>query len=85
LHPDEHSNDPRGRLAMPPLIKVRLASAVEKAAYEAATNDAGFYSDVKMVKLPDLIDRQAETGAVLVENVTNDAATEEIDAHIGDG
>jgi hypothetical protein len=72
LHPDEHSNDPRGRLAMPPMIKVRLASAVEKAAHEAATN-----GEVKMVKLPDLSGRQAETGATVpVENVSDNGATE---------
>ena len=85
LHLDEHSNDPRGRLAIPPMIKVRLAFAVEKAAYQAGTNDFQFYGEVKMVKLPDLSERQAETDAVLVENVTDDAATEQKDAHISDG
>jgi hypothetical protein len=76
-HPDEHSNDPSGRLAMPPMIKVRLASAVEKAAYEAATNDSEFYGEVKMVKLPDLSERQAENGATVpVENVSDNGATE---------
>ena len=84
MHLDEHSNDPRGRLAIPP-IKVRLAFAVEKAAYQAGTNDFQFYGEVKMVKLPDLSERQAETGAVLVENVTDAAATEQKDAHISDG
>ena len=43
-------------------VKVRLASAVEKTTYEAATYDAEFYGDAKMVKLSDLIDRPAESG-----------------------
>jgi len=77
LHPDEHSKDPRRRLAMPPMIKVRLASAVEKAAYEAPTNDSEFYGEVKMVKLTDLSERQAETGATVpVENVSDNGAIE---------
>ena len=68
--------------------QVRNAQALYDQAYreyQAGTNDFQFYGEVKMVKLPDLSGRQAETGAVLVENVTDDAATEQKDAHISDG
>jgi len=50
---DELSKDQNRRRATPPTIKVRLASAVEKAAYEAADHGAEFYWDVKIVRLID--------------------------------
>ena len=47
---DELSKDQNRRRATPPTIKVRLASAVEKAAYEAVDHGAEFYGDVNIVR-----------------------------------
>ncbi|THD50604.1 MAG: hypothetical protein E8A46_17430 [Bradyrhizobium sp.] len=87
LHWDEiSSKGPRSGVALPPIIKVRLARASEKAAYNVAGNDVEFYGEVKIVKLIDASGRQDETDAsVSTENVSDDAIAEQQDAHIGDG
>ena len=87
LHWDEiSSKGPRSGVALPPIIKVRLARASEKAAYNVAGNDVEFYGEVKIVKLIDASGRQDETDAsVSTENVSDDAIAEQEDAHIGDG
>lgn len=80
------ANDPASCRPLPPTVIVRLAHAPEKAAYDTAGDDVEFYGDVKIVELADPADRKAETDAsVLVENVIDDAATEQKDAHISDG
>jgi hypothetical protein len=86
LHWDEiSSKGPRSGVALPPIIKVRLARAPEKAAYKVAGDDVEFYGEVKIVKLIDTAGRRAETDAsVLTENVSDDDAAEQEDAHIGD-
>jgi hypothetical protein len=86
LHWDEiSSKGPRSGVALPPIIKVRLARASEKAAYQVAGDDVDFFGEVKTVKLIDNAGRQAETASALTENVSDDAAAEQEDAHIGDG
>ena len=87
LHWDEiSSKGPRSGVALPPIIKVRLARASEKAAYKASGDDVEFYGEMKIVKLVDTVRREAETDAsLLTENVSDDAAAEQKDAHIGDG
>jgi hypothetical protein len=87
LHWDEMSSKgPRSGVALPPIIKVRLARASEKAAYKASGDDVEFYGEMKIVKLVDTVRREAETDAsLLTENVSDDAAAEQKDAHIGDG
>ena len=87
LHWDEiSSKGPRSGVALPPIIKVRLARASEKAAYNVAGNDVEFYGEVKIVKLIDASGRQDETDAsVSTENVSDDAIAEQENAHIGDG
>jgi hypothetical protein len=68
------AKDPTSCRALPPTVIVRLARASEKAAYDAAV-DVEFYGDAKIVELAD---RQSETDAsVLIENVTDDVATEQ--------
>jgi hypothetical protein len=87
LHWDEiSSKGPRSGVALPPIIKVRLARASEKTAYNVAGNDVEFYGKVKIVKLIDAAGRQDETDAsVSTENVSDDAIAEQEDAHIGNG
>ena len=87
LHWDEMSSKgPRSGVSLPPIIKVRLARVSEKAAYKVVGDDVEFFGEVKIVKLIDTAGRQAETDAsVLTENVSDDAAAEQQDAHIGDG
>ena len=87
LHWDEiSSKGPRSGVALPPIIKVRLARASEKAAYKASGDDVEFYGEMKIVNLVDTVRREAETDAsLLTENVSDDAAAEQQDAHIGDG
>jgi hypothetical protein len=87
FHWDEMSSKgPRSGVALPPIIKVRLARVSEKAAYKVVGDDVEFFGEVKIVKLIDTAGRQAETDAsVLTENVSDDAAAEQQDAHIGDG
>jgi hypothetical protein len=87
LHWDEiSSKGPRSGVALPPIIKVRLARASEKTAYNVAGNDVEFYGEVKIIKLIDAAGRQDETDAsVSTENVSDDAIAEQEDAHIGDG
>jgi hypothetical protein len=87
LHWDEiSSKGPRSGVALPPIIKVRLARASEKTAYNVAGNDVEFYGKVKIVKLIDAAGRQDETDAsVSTENVSDDAIAEQEDAHTGNG
>jgi hypothetical protein len=86
LHWDEiSSKGPRSGVALPPIIKVRLARAPEKEAYQVAGDEVEFFGEVKIVKLIDTAGRRAETDAsVLAKNVSDDAAAEQEDAHIGD-
>jgi hypothetical protein len=87
LHWDEiSSKGPGSGVALPPIIKVRLARAPEKAAYKLAVEDVQFYGEVKIVKLIDAAGRQGETDtSVSTENVSDDAIAEQEDADIGDG
>src|ERR1019366_4980345 len=62
LHWDEISpKGPPPGVALPPIIKVGLARAPEKAAYQVAVDDVEFFDEVKIVKLIDTAGRQGET------------------------
>ena len=62
LHWDEIAEERIGGIAIPPVIKVRLASAPEKAAYEAAGDHIEFFGDVKILKLIDPVGHPDQTG-----------------------
>lgn len=52
-----------GGLELPPIIKLRLAHADEKAGYDAASKGAEYHDDVKVVYLIDIATRPwAQTG-----------------------
>ena len=86
LHWDELLKEQHGRLELPPPInKVRLATSVEKAAYEAADQDVEIYGEVKIVRLVDAIEHEDEAGeSALTDNQANDTAAEREDAHDDD-
>jgi hypothetical protein len=42
----------RGRTSLPPIVKIRVATSQERAAYEDDSNSSEFYADVKIVYLP---------------------------------
>jgi hypothetical protein len=80
LHWDEiQAKEPTRRVQLPPVFKVRLAFATEKAAYEAANDDGELYGEVKLVRIIDTLGHQSD----ITENVP--AAAEQQHAHIGDG
>jgi hypothetical protein len=53
LHWGEITEEQIGGVAIPLAIKVRLASASERATLEAAGEDVDFYGDVGIVRLTD--------------------------------
>ena len=86
LHWDEIAEEQIGGIAIAPVIKVRLASAPEKAAYyEPAADHIEFFGGVKIVKLIDVVAHPDQTGdRALAENRADDAG-ERKDAHDDDG
>jgi hypothetical protein len=62
LHREEIAEEQIGRIAIPRVIKVRLASEPEKAMFEDAGDDTEFLGDVKIVRFNDAEGHQDEAG-----------------------
>jgi hypothetical protein len=77
LHWDEISvkvKEPYRRLQLPPVIKVRLEFATEKVAYEAASDRAECYEDVKIVRQTETV---GQTVAIVSTKNVPDATAEQ--------
>jgi hypothetical protein len=84
LHRDEIAEEQVGGIPTQPVIKVRLASTPEKAAYyEPAASVIEFFGNVKIVKLIDVVAHPDQTG----DNAQAEAdeAAKREDAHDDDG
>jgi hypothetical protein len=84
LHRDEIAEEQVGGIPIQPVIKVRLASTPEKAAYyEPAASVIEFFGNVKIVKLIDVVAHPDQTG----DNAQAEAdeAAKREDAHDDDG
>jgi hypothetical protein len=82
LHGDEIAEGQIGGIAIARVIKVRLASAPEKAIFEAAGDDAEYIGDVKIVRLVDAGGHRDEAGeSNVIEDQADDVAAEREDAH----
>jgi len=78
LHSEEISaQETTRRPRLAPVIKVRLAFATEKSAYEAASDDTEFYGGVKIVKLIDTRHRDETDAGVATEDVSDEPAAEQ--------
>jgi hypothetical protein len=67
-----------------PINKVRLATSVEKAAYEAADQDVELYREIKIVSLVDAIEHAEAGENALTDNQADETAAERKDAHYDD-
>jgi hypothetical protein len=83
LHWDEITKEQVGGVAIPLAIKVRLASASERARFEAAGDDVDFYGDVEIVRLIDARPHKDEAGGTSVIESEGSVA-EQDDAHDDD-
>jgi hypothetical protein len=73
-------------IAIAPVIKVRLASAIEKAAYEAAGDHIEFFGELQIVRLSDAAGHPDEARkSVATENQDDAAAAERGGLHDEDG
>jgi hypothetical protein len=73
-------------ITIAPVIKVRLASAIEKAAYEAAGDQIEFFGELQIVRLSDAAGHPDEAGeSVATENQEGDPAAEREGTHDEEG
>jgi hypothetical protein len=81
-HRDAISEQYVDGVTIPPVIKLRLASALEKAAYEAASDDIEFFGELEIVRLSDVAGRPDEADeSVATENQDAVAACEREGKH----